>query len=303
MMKSPLNYTGGKYKLLPQLLPHFPKQINTFVDLFCGGCNVGINVFANHYIYNDSNSPLIGLYNTMAKLGRKDFISRIESIIDKYGLSDVKKYGYETYNCESSTGLSPYNKENYLKLRADFNQLERKNNDEYYTKLYVLIVYAFNNQIRFNSKGDFNLPCGKRDFNQKMYDKLGKFIDLINYQNAQFTNYDFTELPISILGESDMVYADPPYLITCAAYNEQNGWTTKDERNLLLLLDNLHERHVKFALSNVIEAKGKTNEILESWLSSRKEYKTIYLDYSYKNSNYQRKNKTSKTKEVLIINY
>lgn len=36
-VKSPLNYTGGKYKLLPQLLEVFPKQVNTFVDLFAGG--------------------------------------------------------------------------------------------------------------------------------------------------------------------------------------------------------------------------------------------------------------------------
>ena len=35
-VKSPLNYTGGKHKLLPQILPLFPEEINTFVDLFTG---------------------------------------------------------------------------------------------------------------------------------------------------------------------------------------------------------------------------------------------------------------------------
>ena len=29
-LKSPLNYIGGKYKLLPQLTQYFPKNINTF---------------------------------------------------------------------------------------------------------------------------------------------------------------------------------------------------------------------------------------------------------------------------------
>ncbi len=43
---SPMNYIGGKYKILPQILPLFPDNIGTFVDLFCGGCNVGINVSA-----------------------------------------------------------------------------------------------------------------------------------------------------------------------------------------------------------------------------------------------------------------
>ena len=64
MIQSPLNYTGGKFKLLPQILPLFPKNINTFVDLFCGGCNVGINVDSNRVIYNDLNENLLCLYNT-----------------------------------------------------------------------------------------------------------------------------------------------------------------------------------------------------------------------------------------------
>lgn len=50
MIQSPLNYTGGKFKLLPQILPYFPEDINIFVDLFCGGCNVGVNIDANTMI-------------------------------------------------------------------------------------------------------------------------------------------------------------------------------------------------------------------------------------------------------------
>ena len=62
-IKSPLNYTGGKYKLLEQIVPHFPTNIDYFVDLFCGGCNVGINVVANKVILNDSCSQLQELYS------------------------------------------------------------------------------------------------------------------------------------------------------------------------------------------------------------------------------------------------
>ena len=36
-IKSPLNYVGGKYKLLNDIIPLFPKGINTFVDVFAGG--------------------------------------------------------------------------------------------------------------------------------------------------------------------------------------------------------------------------------------------------------------------------
>lgn len=139
MIQSPLNYTGGKYKLLPQILPLFPKDINCFVDLFCGGCNVGINVCAKKYVYNDSCEPLINLYSVMQTLDSASFIEKIETVIKRYGLSDVKLYGYDFYNCNSSDGLGVYNRDKYMKLRADFNALKERNVD-YYVMLYVLMI-------------------------------------------------------------------------------------------------------------------------------------------------------------------
>lgn len=52
---SPLNYTGSKTRMLPILKENFPKKIDTFVDAFGGGFNVGINADANRIIYNDYN--------------------------------------------------------------------------------------------------------------------------------------------------------------------------------------------------------------------------------------------------------
>lgn len=98
----------------------------------------------------------------------------------------------------------------------------------------------------------------------------------------------------------DFLYADPPYLISTATYNEQNGWTETEEYDLLNLLDKLDSQGVKFALSNVLEHKGKENTILINWA---KNYEINYLDYNYNNSNYQIKEKTTKTSEVLITNY
>lgn len=302
MIQSPLNYTGGKFKLLPQILPLFPSKIDKFVDLFCGGCNVGINVEAKQYVYNDFCEPLIKLYKTMQNTDSELFIRRMNELIKSYGLSDVKTYGYDYYNCNSSEGLGAYNREKYYRLRADFNNLE-EHNDKYYIMLYVLIIYAFNNQIRFNKGGKFNLPPGKRDFNQKIYDKLVAFFNVLHSQQAKFTHYDFRKLDINSLNTNDFVYADPPYLITCASYNEQGGWSEEDERDLLEMLDSLDKHNIKFALSNVLESKGKENVILKEWVEARPNYKMIDLKYSYNNANYQRQNKEHKTKEILVINY
>ena len=100
------------------------------------------------------------------------------------------------------------------------------------------------------------------------------------------------------------MYADPPYLITCATYNEQGGWNERDERDLLRFLDKLHSNNIKFALSNVLRSKGKENSILINWTNKNNDkYRVINLNYDYNNSNYQVKNKESVTAEVLIINY
>lgn len=301
LIQSPLNYTGGKYKLLPQILPLFPNDIDCFVDLFCGGCNVGINVDSNSVIYNDINEYLCYLFKTFKNLEKDMIFDMIFKIINEYDLSLVCEHGYEYYNCESSKGVGEYNKERFLKLRDDFNH-HKQVDYGYYIMLYVIIVYAFNNQIRFNSKGEYNLPVGKRDFNKKMQSKLSDFIDRLQRQNCKFTCTSFTEFNISDLTKRDFVYIDPPYLITCATYNEQDGWNEKHEKDLLRFLDELNNRNIRFALSNVLRSKGKENTILLDWLS-RNNYKIHYLNYGYSNSNYQTKDKITKSEEVLICNY
>lgn len=298
LVQSPLNYTGGKFKLLPQILPYFPQKIDTFVDMFCGGCSVGVNVNAEKVILNDINPKLLYLYNTFKNLGTNTVFELISEIIKNYGLSDSTQNSYAFYGCDSSEGLVSFNREPYLRLREAFN---KKNEDYYYyVMLFVLIVYAFNNQIRFNSKGEFNLPVGKRDFNKKMKGKLRMFIERLQSGNFSFLCKDFRDFETVALTENSFIYCDPPYLITCATYNEQGGWSEKDEKDLLSFLDDLNERKIKFALSNVLSSKGKHNDILAEWA---KKYHVIHLDHTYANSNYHTKDKTKPADEILIINY
>jgi len=296
---SPLNYTGGKSKLLPQIYPYFPKEINTFVDLFCGGANVGINIQANKILYNDNNEHLMGLYRIFSKYNYETIIENIEKIISKYGLSNSTKNGYSYYGCESSSGLGSFNKQPYLELRKSFNNKQTKD-DSFYYMLFTLIIYSFNNQIRFNSKNEFNLPIGKRDFNSNLKKKLKCFIEVLHSQKVSFSSKDFREIKLENFNEGDFIYCDPPYLITTASYNESKGWLLADEQDLLEYLDEINRRRVKFALSNVTKHKGKTNDILIEWANK---YHIHSLDYNYNNSSYHGKNKEKITEEVLITNY
>lgn len=302
IIPSALNYTGGKYKLLPQMLPYFPKDADKVVDLFCGGCNVGINLNCNKVKFNDSNVYLMGLLDAFRRIPKHEIFNRIFLMIDQYQLSLVCENGYAYYGCESGTGLGSYNKEGYNRLRTDFNKKGKKD-DEYYLMLYLLIVYSFNNQLRFNKKGEFNLPVGKRDFNRKMQAKLADFLDRIKVSDYSFTNTDFREISLEDYTDKSFFYVDPPYLITCASYNEQAGWTDSDETDLLSYLEQLDRRGIRFALSNVLESKGKKNTILYSWIEKHNnKFRVIHLNYDYSNSNYHTR-RDGVTKEVLVVNY
>ena len=292
---SPLNYTGGKSKLLDQILPYFPSEIDTFVDLFCGGCNVGLNVEAKKYILNDKNKMLIGLLKVMK--AENSFSEKVEKLIIKYNLSQSSNKGYKHYGCNSQDGLGKYNKAQYNNLREDFNKKLFDKND-CYIALFVLILYSFNNQIRFNSKGEFNLPVGKRDFNKKQKEKTSKYIESLRNKKITFSEKDFRKIHIN---SKSFVYCDPPYLITTATYNENNGWNEKDENDLLSFLSALDEQNIKFALSNVLEHNGKKNIILSDWIN-KNGYNCYHLNKSYKNSSYNKKDK-GQSDEVLITNY
>ncbi len=285
LIKSPMNYTGGKYKLLPQILPLFPSKIDTFVDLFTGGGNVAVNVRANRIISNDFDAHVIGIYNAFKNMTLDEIIGAIEKTISKYELSLENVGGFNALRTAYNKGLN----EDVPPYTLDI-------------LLYVLICYSFNHQLRFNSRGEFNMPFGKNrsQWNDTMKKNLINFHKAIIEKDIIFTNKDFGELKVDKLTPNDFVYCDPPYLITCATYNEKDGWNINSEKRLLNLLDELNEHDIKFGLSNVLFSKGKTNDMLIEW---SKKYNVNHLDYTYQNCNYHTKDKDSKPDEVLITNF
>lgn len=281
-LKAPMNYTGNKFKLLPQIIPLFPDNINTFVDLFCGSSTVSLNVQANKIICNDSNSPLIEVLKYLQSSNKETILKEISEIIDEFDLYNHKNGGY------------------YL-LRDRYNKYKRP------LDLYVLSCFCFNFQIRFNKRGEYNMPSGNgiSRFNGVLAENLTKFIDKVKIMNIEYVNNDFRTFDISLLGKGDFVYCDPPYLISSAVYNDKsrlgNGYGEEEEIALLNLLDKLDSMGVKFALSNVMYHKGLKNTLLIEW---SKKYNVHYLDKNYSTCNYRLKERDkTKTVEVLVTNY
>lgn len=280
-IKSPLNYVGGKYRLLKQILPLFPEEINTFVDLFSGGANVGINVDAKKHIFNDMNYKINELFRYFAEQDPDNLVEKIKNKIEHFQLSKT-------------------NEKAYLNFR------EMYNNNPNPLDLYILVSFSYNYQFRFNNSLQFNNPFGRNrsHFSENMERNLRLFISRLKKINAVFTDKFFIDLDLSYLRKGDFVYLDPPYLITTGSYNDGNrgflNWTEKQELAMYDLMNELTEQGIKYALSNVIEHKGKDNKLLKKFIE---ENETIvnYLDFNYNNSSYNSKGKGSK--EVLITNY
>lgn len=277
MIKSPLNYIGGKFRLLPQILPLFPEEIDTFVDLFSGGLDVSLNVRANRILCNDINHFVIGLFEYFQQNTIDTILEKIHHTIRQYGLTKQNSMGYYT-------------------LRDDYNQSHSP------LLLFLLVCYGFNHQLRYNSNGVFNNPFGvnRSSYNANTERNLMLMHDRLKYIELHSGN--FMDFDISFMKRGDFLYADPPYLISCGSYNDGKrgfeGWTSDDDLIVFKMLDELNDKHVHFALSNVTEHKGLVNKNLIKWASK---YNTHILKSSYANANYQAT--ASKTIEVLITNY
>lgn len=307
-MKTPLNYTGNKSRLMDQFANHFPNDIGVFVDLFCGGATVGLSVNAKKIIFIDNNLNVINLLKHLSKFDFDTLLPRLEKLIKKYGLSYSAKFGYKRYRFgiqkSDNNGLKEHNTSGYYKLRSDYNSAKIKSSKESLDMLYLLVVYAFNNDMRFNGDGEFNLPVGKTDLNNNNIKKLKNYIDKVKKTNCVFICGDFREEKVQkILVKADFIYADPPYLLGDAVYNESGNWTEQTEQELINLLEMLNKKKKKFALSNVLNKVGASNKPLSDWIFQRTDLHIFDIKYHYRSASYNKINRDAKEREVLITNY
>ena len=283
---------GNKKKLINKgLIDLFPKDINTFYDLFAGSAIVSMNVEANKYFVNDIDYHLYELY-AMFKVFSDDVIIRhIEDRIDEYGLARERTKRNEYKDKEK---IEQY-KTAYMKLRTEYNKYQGANVLDFYT----LMFYSFSQQFRFNSKGDFNMPCGNDCFSDKNREYISNGTKFFKRDNVKINNGDFQKLCVEELNKDDFVYLDPPYFNTTATYNENNGWSEKDEATLYSLCERLNENEIKFGISNVFENKNIKNQKLIDWCDKNK-----WNVYTFDKFTYMACGKgNSNAKEVFITNY
>ena len=292
-----MNYTGGKERILPFLLDLFPKDIECFYDMFCGGLNVSLNVESKSVVANDINTRLMGIFRAVAAYDDFESLNdRIHGIIRANRLHSDDGSASLIDGIDVSAGT--VNAEGYASLRDSYNATSDP------VELLVLLFYSFSNQMRFNRQFKFNMPVGKSCYNFKNMTELKEMHRTIRERGFRFTSGSFKDFDVSQFNKGDFVYCDPPYLITTATYNESNndesGWDDDDERRLYAFLDSVNDAGVRFGLSNAVQTNGRINKILNDWMGK---YSVFHPDIRYSNANYHRRNKGGDTTiEVYVTN-
>lgn len=285
LVKPPFNHLGNKFRMIQKIMLNLPKEQEKyaiFADVFSGSSVVSANYnFAEKFLMNDKDELLSQLIEYIVSNDIKIILNKINSLAKKYNLIQ-KDY-----------------KEGYNKLKENFNKTKDNMN-----MLILLVLTGFNHQIRFNAKGEFNIPSGKTPWNNFSQERLVKFSNKFKNKKYKFSSLDFEEFIEKTLSENKskeiVFYVDPPYLLSNAVYN--NGWTKKEEERLVNSLRKINEFGAKFVLSNVIESKGRKNEYLEKLSKEINMNMKIIENISYKNSNYQRKNE-GKDVEIILKNF
>ena len=292
IVRSPLFYVGDKRKLMPQIKLHFPSHIDRLIEPFVGGGSVFMNVDADGFLLNDLNHIVIQIHSMLSSYcdRKDDFFREVFSLIQKYGLTSsflgIPQERGKSCDCKD------VNREAYNRMKTDFNSGGRKDG----MLLYLLIIYGFNHMIRFNKKGEFNLPVGNLDFNENVYNALNDYFAQTERKQPQWHSQDFKAFLAEIeFRKDDLVYLDPPYLISSSEYNKM--WNEECERNLIREMDRLDAMGVRFAVSNAITYRGKKNDIFGEWA---KKYNIHPISSNY--ISYW-DNSRKESGEVLVTNY
>ncbi len=309
LIKSPINYTGNKYRILPQLIPHMPEQMNVMVDLFCGGATVGANINCKKVIFVDNNRVVIGLLDYFARYKNiKKLIKELVKLTDQFNLTCSGLNGYSIYKKKlveknTNNGLKEINKDGFYLLRNTYNALTNKGTAKAFNMLYLLIAYGFNNDIRFSNDGQYNLPVGKTDLNKNNIQKIEAFNERMSMIDFEFVCAEFnSQTAQNYIQDSDFVYIDPPYLIMHAVYNENPKWDNESEYKLLDLLNTFLQSGKKFMLSNITEKKGAKNEPLSYWIRTHSEKVTVInIDYHYRSASYNKKLRDANESEIILL--
>ena len=201
-MKPIIKYRGGKSKELCNFLQYIPDDYTRYVEPFAGGAALFFYLEPERALINDINTRLISFYSTIRdnfELTKKE----LTALEIKYRSNQAE---YEALKKKQSSYIENKNEALYYRRRDMYNgKIAKEYTDA--TLYYFINKTSYSGMLRFNSKGEFNVPFGRyKNFNTNSVSKAHETL----LKRTEITNKDYTEI-FSICSSDDFVFLDPPY--------------------------------------------------------------------------------------------
>lgn len=187
-MKPIIKYRGGKSKEIPNFIQFIPQNYDRYVEPFLGGAALYFYLEPHTALINDINDKLINFYLSV----RNNFNALRKELTSLETTYISNQIAYEKLKATDTTSIYVENKNEalYYLLRDMFNaKIEKKYSDA--SLYYFINKTSYSGMLRFNSKGEFNVPFGRyKNFNTKFVSEAHS--ELLN--KAEITNTDYSDV-------------------------------------------------------------------------------------------------------------
>lgn len=229
-MKPMIKYRGGKSKEIPNIMWHVPRFSGRYIEPFLGGGALFFHLEPRESIINDINPKLISFYR-----GVRDNYSILRKELDEieFIYTENRKKFEALKAIHPTERVEDKNEELYYHLRAMFNEVIDKSYSDALLYFYINKT-AYSGMIRYNARGEFNVPFGR-------YQHLNTSSVTLSHskllQCAEILNTDYSEV-FNMCKSDDFVFLDPPYDCVFSDYgNEEYKDGFNDENHIRLADD------------------------------------------------------------------
>ncbi len=283
-MKPLVKYRGGKSKEIPHLMKHIPQYNGRYIEPFFGGGALYFHLEPQKGIINDINSKLISFY-----LGVRDNFETIKAELTEIEkIYKINRKRFEKLKRENpDKRVKDENESLYYQIRDMFNNLTEKKYSD--ALLYFFInKTAYSGMIRYNAKGEFNVPYGRyASLNTSLVTKSHSKL----LANTEVYNLDYSEI-FKMAAEDDFMFLDPPY--DCV-FSDYGNVEYKDGFN--------EENHIELA-NQYRQLKCKALMVIGRTPLTEKLYGDMIVDEYGKSYAVNIRNRfKSEARHILISNY
>lgn len=226
-MKPIIKYRGGKSKEIPFFLPHIPHFRGRYIEPFFGGGAVFFHLEPHTAIINDINTKLIHFYQ-----GVRDYYPQLRRELNEIEtIYTANRAEFDALKAiHPKDRVEDKNETFYYALRDMFNGIAPKQYSDAALYFYINKT-AYSGMIRYNAKGEFNVPFGR-------YPNLNTQILTEQHhqllQRAEIHNTDYSAI-FDLAQSDDFIFLDPPYDCAFSDYgNEEykDGFNEDSHRRL-----------------------------------------------------------------------